>query len=105
MTQATKTRRLLLALVLMLASAVPGMGQEAAKSAKNPQAAAPRPLTEEEIGRLAWRLAWLMARQVNRVAVPGKLDYRLLQGKVKYGAMNNFAPPTPAQSRSAQPSQ
>ncbi len=94
MTQVTKTFGLLLALVLLLVGAAPVVGQEAAA-----QAAVPRPMTEEEITRSVWRLAWLMTRKGSKGTTSGKIDYRLLQGKVKYGNVANLMPPAPAQPR------
>jgi hypothetical protein len=94
MTQVTKTFGLLLALVLLLVGAAPVVGQEAAA-----QAAVPRPMTEEEITRSVWRLAWLMTRKGSKGPTSGKIDYRLLQGKVKYGNVANLMPPAPAQPR------
>ena len=100
MTQVTKTFGLLLALVLLLVGAAPVVGQEAAAQAgENPQAAVPRPMTEEEITRSVWRLAWLMTRKGSKEPTSGKIDYRLLQGKVKYGNIVNLMPPAPAQPR------
>ena len=94
MTQVTKTFGLLLALVLLLVGAAPVVGQEAAA-----QAAVLRPMTEEEITRSVWRLAWLMTRQGSKGTTSGKIDYRLLQSMVKYGNLANLMPPDPAQPR------
>ena len=100
MTQVTKTFGLLLALVLLLVGAAPVVGQEAAAQAgENQQAAVPRPMTEEEITRSVWRLAWLMTQKGSKEPTSGKIDYRLLQGKVKYGNVVNLMPPAPAQPR------
>ena len=97
---------LLLALVLLLVGAAPVVGQEAAAQAgENPQAAVLRPMTEEEITRSVWRLAWLMTRQGSKRPTPGRIDYRLLQGKVKYGNIANLMPSAPAQPRLAASSQ
>ncbi len=106
MIQATKTLGLLLALVLLLAGTTPVVGQEAvAHDGDNPQAAGPRPMTDEEITRSVWRLAWLMTRQGSKRPTPGRIDYRLLQGKVKYGNIANLMPSAPAQPRLAASSQ
>ena len=106
MTQVTKTFGLLLALVLLLVGTAPVVGQEAAAQAgENPQAAVPRPMTEEEITRSVRRLAWLMTRKGSKGTTSGKIDYRLLQGKVKYGNIANLMPSPPAQPRLAASSQ
>ena len=94
MTQVTKTFGLLLALVLLLVGAAPVVGQEAAA-----QAAVLHPMTEEAITRSVWRLAWLMTQKGSKGTTPGKINYRLLQSKVKYGNVANLMPPAPAQPR------
>ncbi|MEE2717928.1 MAG: hypothetical protein VX610_10930 [SAR324 cluster bacterium] len=101
MTQATKILILLLGAILMLAG-TPVFGQEAtAQNGNNPQAVQPKRLTDEEITRNAWLLAWMLARKNSKSPPAGRINYKLLQGKVKYGNFAQLQPPTAANAPAA----